>query len=608
MQQKINNPDQNSAEFLGFNLEAINELATFAEISEGFTLAFAEVNFALDIQVLLKALKNHRRCQDIQFVVIEITDSELEFVLTELKERLQQTTIEPNKKIVIVVLGLERAIGFVETEKTPEVLENLNFARNVFTVQLPYPVIFILPDYALTRLARGARDFWAWASAVIAFRSGRQTIEQAHQQVFEPNQLFNNDVKSVNQERIDILLRLLTQYQPTLGQPDAEVAPLRLNILEELANAYLNLSDVGKAKQFFAEALSLAQGIGNKWAQANSLFGLGRTLNFLDGYDKALEKYDQALVIYKFLDNRLGEANTLLEIGQIRRFLDQPQEALKRYHEALKLFKAIGNRLGEANALQMVGDILRFLGQLQKALNQYYEALKLFKIVGDSFGEANTLKVVGDTLRSLDQPQEALNSYDKALTLYKTIGNSLGEANTLLESGRVLRFLDQPQEALNHYEEALRLFKVIGDSLGEANALRMIGDVLQYLEQRQEALNHYEEALQLYKAIGDRLGEANTLKVIGDVLMRQENIDEATFQKTVAHIETAYNLYCEIGDHYSQARILLTSLAPLYIRQGRRTEAHSAVIEAANIAQEIGFEPMQQHAASLLKTLEQEEP
>jgi hypothetical protein len=184
MNSNTHNPDQYSAEFLDINLEAINELATFSQVYQGFTLAFAEVNFSLDIQVLLKALKNHPRCQAVQFVVIEITDPELEFVLSELKEGLQQTTIEPDKKIVIVVLGLERAIGFVETEKTPEVLENLNFARNVFTEQLPYPVIFVLPDYALTRLARGARDFWAWASAVIAFRSGRQTIEQAHQDVF----------------------------------------------------------------------------------------------------------------------------------------------------------------------------------------------------------------------------------------------------------------------------------------------------------------------------------------------------------------------------------------------------------------------------------------
>ena len=337
MPQKMNNSDQYSSEFLDINLEAINELATFAQIYQGFTLAFAEVNFALDIQVLLKALKNHPRCQDVQFVVIELTDSELEFVLTELKKSLQQTTIEPDKKIVIVVLGLERAIGFVETKKTPEVLENLNFARNVFTEQLPYPIIFVLPDYALTRLARGARDFWAWASAVIAFRSGRQTIEYTQQQALEPKRLFGSDARPVKQERIDTLLRLLTQYQPTLGKPDAEIAPLRLNILEELANAYFSLADVQKAKHFFTEALSLSKGLGNQQAQANALFGLGRTLIFSGNYDSALENCDQALALYRALDNRLGEANTLQVIGDLLHFLNQHKDALKRYKQALEL-------------------------------------------------------------------------------------------------------------------------------------------------------------------------------------------------------------------------------------------------------------------------------
>ncbi len=567
MPQKINNPDEYSAEFLDINLEAINELATFAQIYKGFTLAFAEVNFFLDIQVLLKALKNHPRCQDVQFVVIEITDSELEFVLTELMERLEQATIEPDKKIVIVVLGLERAIGFVETDKTPEVLENLNFARNVFTEQLPYPVIFVLPDYALTRLARGARDFWAWASAVIAFRSGRKTIEQAQQQVFEPKRLFSNDAKPVKQERIDTLLRLLTQYQPTLGKPDAEIAPLRLNILEELANAYLSISDFQKSKYFFEQVLELAQSIGNQWGKSNAFFGLGRTSFVLGNYDDALEKYNQALKFYESLDNRLGEANTLQAIGDLNQSSGQSHKALNHYTQALNFYKSLNNRLGEANILQRTGDVFRFLGQYQVALNSYDEALEVYKKVGDRLGEANSLRVIG----------------------------------------HVLQFLKQDQAALNRYDEALNLYKSLGDHLSEANTLRAIGDIFQSLEQWQEALNSYYEALNLYESIGERLGEANTLKAIGDMCLQREDIDEQGFDQSCSFLDKAYRLYCDVGNYYSQANILLGSIAPVLLRQGQRGEAITAITEAAKLAAEIGYEPMQQHATDLLKTLQQQE-
>jgi hypothetical protein len=58
-----------------------------------------------------------------------------------------------------------------------------------------------------------------------------------------------------------------------------------------------------------------------------------------------------------------------------------------------------------------------------------------------------------------------------------------------------------------------------------------------------------------------------------------------------------------IGDRYSQARILLTSIIPLRIRQGEIEKAITAVQEAADIAEAIGYEPMQQYAARLLTEL-----
>jgi tetratricopeptide (TPR) repeat protein len=606
MNSNTHNPDLESAEFVDLNLEAINELATFAQIYQGFTLAFAEVNFSLDIQVLLKALKNHPRCQDVQFVVIEIADPELEFVLSELKEGLQQTTIEPDKKIVIVVLGLERAIGFVETQKTPEVLENLNFARNVFTEQLPYPVIFVLPDYALTRLARGARDFWAWASAVIAFRSGRKTIEQAHRQVFEPRRLFGSDTKPVKQERIDTLLRLLTQYQPTLGKPDAEIAPLRLNILEELAAAYFSLIDVQTAQKFYKKALALAQSLGNQWAQANAVLGLGKTLAFFDKHTEALNHFEQALHLYKAVDDRLGEANTLKEIGDGFQFLSKNQEALSKYNKALRLYIEVEHHGGEANTLRAIGDTLHFLRKSQEALNCYSEALKLYTVLEDLLGEANTFRSIGHVLQFLNQDQEALNNYNKALMLYQRLGHRLGEANTLQVIGNIFHF-KQSQEALKHYQDALKIYTEVGDCLGKANTLRAIGDISLFLDQQQDALEHYNEALNLFKAIGNRLGEANTLHSIGDFFLKKQDLDEESFNQGWEMLNAAYSLYWDIGDQYSQARILLISIAPIALRMGQRGEAISAITQAAKLAAEINYEPFQKRAEDWLKSLQQQE-
>jgi tetratricopeptide (TPR) repeat protein len=428
MPEETHNPDAESAEFVGFNLETITELATFAEISEGFTLAFAEMNFGSDLQFLLNALEEHRRCKNIQFVVIKLEDPELEFVLGAIKEALAKVSLDPEKKPVLLVVGLERAIGYVDTGKTSGVIANLNFARNAFPKQLPYPVVFVLPDYALTRLARGAHDFWAWTSASFQFRSSRKVITQTYQKTVSERRLYTSDAKPVKQERIDQLHRLLMQYEPTTGRPEAETEPLRLNILEELADAYLSLSDVKNAQHFYMQALSLAGKLNNQWTQANVLLGLGQTSSFLDTSTAALNRYNEALELYKATGDRLGEANTLKAIGDVLQFLDQRQEALNRYNEALELYKATGDRLGEANTLQAIGDVLLRQEDLneetfQQGLDNINTAYKFYCEINDRYSQARILLTsIIPMLRWQGEVEKAIAAAQEAADLAAAIG------------------------------------------------------------------------------------------------------------------------------------------------------------------------------------------
>jgi tetratricopeptide (TPR) repeat protein len=59
----------------------------------------------------------------------------------------------------------------------PPVLQDLNFVRDAYKTSVPHPILFFLPDYAITRLAKFAPDFWAWRSAVFRFHTDRATLE-----------------------------------------------------------------------------------------------------------------------------------------------------------------------------------------------------------------------------------------------------------------------------------------------------------------------------------------------------------------------------------------------------------------------------------------------
>ena len=65
------------------------------------------------------------------------------------------------------------------------------------------------------------------------------------------------------------------------------------------------------------------------------------------------------------------------------------------------------------------------------------------------------------------------------------------------------------------------------------------------------ALASYEQALSLFRQVGDRLGEANCYLAQGRVVLEEGDLDKALALHT-----DAYQLYQQIQDGYSQARLL----------------------------------------------------
>jgi len=346
--------DHAAAEFLGYNLEALAELAAFADFSQGFTIAFAEINFSGDAARVIAALKRHPACETIQFAEVMLDDPRLTATLSQLKLKVAGLQRQPDRKLVLVVQGLEKSIGITGETSTP-VLRDLNYTRDLFPAQMPHPIIFVLPDYALQRLAMTARDFWSWSSAVVRFQSVPQTVTDAKTQTLDPQRLYSSDLAPVKQERIDQLLRLLSENTPSPTADPILHAALRLNLLQELGDACNSLSNLQQAKRYYRQHLELAEQINDQAAVADGLVRLGQILYRLDDqHQTALAYYDRARSLYQTLNNLEGEANTLKAIGDVLQFLDRRSEALENYDGAMEIYRQVGDRLGEANTLQAI--------------------------------------------------------------------------------------------------------------------------------------------------------------------------------------------------------------------------------------------------------------
>ncbi|PHM06031.1 hypothetical protein [Nostoc sp. 'Peltigera malacea cyanobiont' DB3992] len=163
--------------FIALNQEIFAQLLTFVDFAEKFTIGFVEINFPPDAKILVEALKTNPDCRDIQFVTLSFSDPNLRFLRDEIVKILPTIEIEINKKLVLIVQGLEKSIGVYGDY--PPVLQDLNFVRDAYKRTVPHPILFILPDYALTRLAKFAPDFWAWQSGLFRFQTPQITKDNA---------------------------------------------------------------------------------------------------------------------------------------------------------------------------------------------------------------------------------------------------------------------------------------------------------------------------------------------------------------------------------------------------------------------------------------------
>jgi hypothetical protein len=153
----------------------------------------------------------------------------------ELLSRLQASHLEPDKKPVLWLKGLEQSIGM--SGEYPPMLADLNFVRDAYTDQVPYLVLFCLPDYAINRVIKFAPDFWSWGSGVFRFQTRPSTQQQA-----ADNTIFSKRIRGSLQiadwqERIDQLERLAMEYRPS-SDPSREELENWCRALMELGIAY----------------------------------------------------------------------------------------------------------------------------------------------------------------------------------------------------------------------------------------------------------------------------------------------------------------------------------------------------------------------------------
>jgi tetratricopeptide (TPR) repeat protein len=491
------------ATFLQRNAEQLDSIELFAKLSEGFTIAFMEVNSDRDRGTVIEYLEHSDNYPDVQWVSIVLSDEKLQYFGLEVREKLQSVKLLPDRQPVLLISGLERSIG--GAGEYPQVLSNLNMERDSYPRILPYPIVLLLPSYAITRCARFAPDFWSWKSIEVRLHSELPSQDLSP----STNPIFTDRVavKPVSQSRFDLLAELLTENpEPTID---------RARLLNQLGDAYASIYKNDEAEASYRSALAIYDNFPNSLDRAKTLDGLAKLYNLQGKFAEALNLWQQALAIQQELNDRRGEAASLHESSIIYETLGDLNQALQLSQESIEIEREIGNRQGEAASLHLSSIIYQKLGDLDQALQLSHDSIEIQREIGNRQGEAASLHVLSMIYKSLGDLNQALKLSHDSIEIQREIGNRQGEAASLHQLSIIYEGLGDLNQALKLSHDSIEIQREIGNRQGEAASLAMMASIAYKQGDAAQEEDYYLQAAAIRGSIGDYGGLVITLRNLG---------------------------------------------------------------------------------------------
>ena len=123
--------------------------------------------------------------------------------------------------------------------------------------------------------------------------------------------------------------------------------------------------------------MAIAQAIGDRKGEANSVNNLGVAYRNLGDYRKAIDFQQQSLTIAREIGYRQGEGTSLGNLAIAYENLGDYQKAIDFHQKSLAIYRAIGYRQGQGNSLNNLGYALFKLGDLEQAETFLTEAIKV---------------------------------------------------------------------------------------------------------------------------------------------------------------------------------------------------------------------------------------
>lgn len=372
----IDKPLLLDAEISPHNQDVLLHIASLIRLSEGFRLGFVKCNQPIQRRLLAARLKG-MLAGEAKIFDVELTGSVKSLRIAVLEE-LKNNELSRAGKMAIMVYGFERS---VPSEGLTPALEELNLSRELFSRDFPCPFLLWLPDYALTRLAREAPDFWGWRSGVFEFQPDLKLIGAVEKMTLQDAETASLSL-SEKREQAAALEGLIRDYAE-LQRGERENLALAA-VLCRLGSIRYQLGDYDEARRLYQESLNIAQDLVDKDKVSWSLHNLGILAQDTGNYDEARRLYQESLKIDRDLGDKSGVSRSLHNLGMLAQYTRNYDEARRLYQESLKIDQDLGDKSGIALSLDQLALLEEMQGNIKVALELTIQAEAIFKEIGEN--------------------------------------------------------------------------------------------------------------------------------------------------------------------------------------------------------------------------------
>jgi predicted ATPase/class 3 adenylate cyclase/Flp pilus assembly protein TadD len=164
-------------------------------------------------------------------------------------------------------------------------------------------------------------------------------------------------------------------------------------------------NDYPATERFYAEALEIANELGDRRAIAEGMFNLSFVDRIRGDVDEGMAKLRKVLQVARSIGDQQLIADSLFLLGNQELREGRAQDALPMVDEALAIFRKLDNRFALADSLSGLGSVYRLLGNTEAAGEAHRQALEIFVEVGNPTGIAMVLEEIA-MLETIDGRHE----------------------------------------------------------------------------------------------------------------------------------------------------------------------------------------------------------